>query len=223
MMQQAPAETGATLTGVQRSLTEIRHMIVSAELLPGQKVHQGQIAQKLNLSRIPVREALSTLLAEGVLAYKANTGFTVVNFSGEDLAQVYLMRQLLEKEVLRSIDLSKVDIDELVQLNDDLAACSQEGDTMGQLNANDLFHFSIYNYSPLTMVRKEIERLWSLSSSYRSFYIYDPNSSKRVLHDHAVIIEAIRSQNVDELVRASDTHRRSTEDLVLKRLQQQLS
>lgn len=221
-MEQSSNVIDPAVTGVQRCLDEIRQMIVSAELLPGQKVHQGEVAKKLNLSRIPVREALSTLQAEGVLAYKANTGFTVVRFSGEDLAQVYLMRRLLEKEILTSIDLAQVDTDELISLNNELAACAESGDAIGQLHANHLFHFRLFEYSPLSIVRKEVERLWNMSSAYRSLYIYDPTSSRHVLEDHERILDAIRDGDAEALVRISDEHRSSTEDLVLKRLRPRL-
>ena len=71
--QTSPQATGKArqkATGVARCLAEIRRMIASGELLPGQKMHQAELAAQLDMSRIPVREALSTLQAEGVLVHK---------------------------------------------------------------------------------------------------------------------------------------------------------
>lgn len=210
--------TTTTATGVQRCLTEIRQMIISGELLPGQKVHQGEIASLLNVSRIPVREALSTLQAEGVLTYKANTGFTVARFSGEDLAEIYLMRRLLETELLRSIDLSAVDVDELATLNEKLAGLSSANEPDDFQATNHAFHFRIFEYSPLTLVRQEVNRLWYMSSFYRSLYIQEASSALRVQEDHEHILEAIRRGDHEELVRISDEHRSSTEELVTRRI-----
>jgi DNA-binding GntR family transcriptional regulator len=212
------AKSTPTATGVQRCLTEIRQMIISGELLPGQKVHQGEIAGLLKVSRIPVREALSTLQAEGVLTYKPNTGFTVARFSGEDLSEIYLMRRLLETTLLQSIDLKTVDIDELVVLNERLDSLSSSETPDDYQDTNQEFHFRLFEYSPLKLVRQEVRRLWYMSSFYRSLYIQEADSRLRVHDDHERIIHAIRAQDLEELVHLSDVHRTSTEILVTQRL-----
>ena len=208
----------ATATGVQRCLAEIRQMIISGELLPGQKVHQGEIAAQLNVSRIPVREALSTLQAEGVLDYKPNTGFTVARFSGEDLAEIYLMRRLLETELMHTVDLATVDIDELQRLNDHLKTLSSVTDPDEWQSTNLEFHFLIFDRSPLKLVREEIRRFWYMSSFYRSLYIQEADSRLRVHDDHEQMIAAVRARDVEALIRISDEHRGSTETLVSQRL-----
>lgn len=205
-------------TGVQRCLTQIRQMIISGELLPGQKVHQGEIADLLNVSRIPVREALSTLQAEGVLTYKPNTGFTVARFSGEDLAEIYLMRRLLETELIRSIDLTAVDVGELEALNEKLAGLSSADDPDEYQDTNRAFHFRLFAYSNLHLVREEVKRLWYMSSFYRSLYIQAADSRLRVHDDHVQIIDAIRANDVERLIQISNEHRHSTESLVTQRI-----
>lgn len=211
-------KTAPTATGVQRCLTEIRQMIISGELLPGQKVHQGEIAALLNVSRIPVREALSTLQAEGVLTYKPNTGFTVARFSGEDLSEIYLMRRLLETELLRSIDLGTVDVAELEALNEKLSTLSSATDPDEYQETNLAFHFRLFDHSALKLVRQEVQRLWYMSSFYRSLYIQEADSQLRVHSDHVQIIEAIRANDVEKLIHISDEHRHSTESLVTQRI-----
>lgn len=207
-----------TATGVQRCLAEIRQMIISGELLPGQKVHQGEIAAQLSVSRIPVREALSTLQAEGVLDYKPNTGFTVARFSGEDLAEIYLMRRLLETELMHTVDLSRVDLERLQQLNDRLETLSSHAEPDEWQATNLEFHFLIFDQSPLKLVREEIRRLWYMSSFYRSLYIQEIDSRLRVHDDHEQMIAAVRERDTEALIRISDEHRGSTEQLVSQRL-----
>lgn len=205
-------------TGAQRCLQQIRQMIVSGELLPGQKVHQAELAARLDVSRIPVREALSTLQAEGVLEHKSNTGYTVARFSSEDLAELYLMRRLLETEILASIDLSSVDVAELerIQKQVDGAEPTEEGPEFQE--ANHRFHFRLFEYSPLQRVRQEVERLWYMSDFYRALYIHEPSSRQQVSEDHERILQAVRDQDSAELIRASDEHRSVTEVLVGRRL-----
>jgi DNA-binding GntR family transcriptional regulator len=205
-------------TGAQRCLQQIRQMIVSGELLPGQKVHQAELAERLDVSRIPVREALSTLQAEGVLEHKSNTGYTVTRFSSEDLAELYLMRRLLETELLASIDLGSVDVAELERIQEhvDNAEPSEQGPEF--LEVNYRFHFRLFEYSPLRRVLQEVERLWYLSDFYRALYVHEKSSRQRVSDDHERILQAVRNQDSAELIRASDEHRSSTEVLVASRL-----
>ncbi|MGQ5690694.1 GntR family transcriptional regulator [Rhodococcus erythropolis] len=205
-------------TGAQRCLQQIRQMIVSGELLPGQKVHQSELAERLNVSRIPVREALSTLQAEGVLEHKSNTGYTVARFSSEDLSELYLMRRLLETEILTSIDLGGVDVAELERIQEhvDQAEPSEQGPEFQE--ANREFHFRLFSYSPLQRVLQEVDRLWYMSDFYRALYIHEPSSRRKVSEDHGRILQAVRDQDSAELIRASDEHRSATEDLVVRRL-----
>jgi DNA-binding GntR family transcriptional regulator len=205
-------------TSVTRCLGALRKLILSGTLLPGEKVHQSELAEQLNVSRIPLREALSTLAAEGVLDYKPNTGYRVSRFSSDDLSEIYLMRRLLETEILSTVDLSEVDVDELVELNDELRRTDPAEDQDRYQRLNSRFHFRLFEYSPLRLIRDEVSRLWYMSSFYRSLYLHEVQSSLHVVSDHERIIQAVRAGDVKELVRASDEHRQGTENLVVRRL-----
>ncbi|SFE34986.1 GntR family transcriptional regulator [Blastococcus tunisiensis] len=205
-------------TSVLRCLGAIRKLILSGALLPGEKVHQSELAEQLNVSRIPLREALSTLAAEGVLDYKPNTGYRVSRFSSDDLSEIYLMRRLLETEILRSIDLAEVDVPKLVRLNGELRQTDpdEEQDRFQELNSR--FHFALFEYSPLKLIREEVSRLWYMSSFYRSLYLHEIQSSHDIVVGHEQIIQAVRNRDARELVRTSDEHRLGTENIAVRRL-----
>jgi DNA-binding GntR family transcriptional regulator len=205
-------------TSVTRCLAAIRRLILSGTLLPGEKVHQSELAEQLNVSRIPLREALSTLAAEGVLDYKPNTGYRVARFSSDDLSEIYLMRRLLETEIIRSIDLGEVDVDNLVRLNKAIRETDPAEDQERYQKLNNDFHFSLFEYSPLRLVQDEVSRLWYMSGFYRSLYLHEAQSSLHVISDHERIIQAVRDRDVKDLIRASDEHRQGTENLVIQRL-----
>lgn len=193
-------------------------MILGGQLLPGEKVHQADLAEQLHVSRIPLREALSTLQAEGVLVHKPNTGYRVARFSSDDLSEIYLMRRLLETEMLRSIDLSEVDDDELIRLNDLIKEIDPSDVPDEYQDFNNNFHFTLFAYSPFRLVRDEVSRLWYMSNFYRSIYLHEAATSLQVIADHDRIINAVREADLAELIRASDAHRWRTERLVIPRL-----
>ena len=206
----SPEPTAAPDTSVGRCAGEIRAMILSGKLLPGQKVHQADLAELLNVSRIPVHAALSTLESEGLLVHKPNSGFTVARFSADELSQIYLMRRVLETELLRSLDLTEIDADELERLNGVLDTISPRANLPEYQQTNLRFHFVLFDRSPLTLVHAEVARLWYRSGYYRSLRLHLSEAAPGVHNDHVRIIEAVRANDVEALIRASDLHRGST-------------
>src|ERR1044072_14288 len=81
---------------VARVVDEITRMIVSGELLPGQQIRQEHMAAALGLSRLPVREALRQLAADGLVVHEQHVGFAVTRLSRSGVDQVDLMRRLVE-------------------------------------------------------------------------------------------------------------------------------
>ena len=107
-------------TSVGRCIESIRQLILTGELLPGETIRQARLAEQLGTSRIPVREALTTLQAEGVVTYTPRIGHAVARFNPAEFAQIYLMRRLLETELLATVELPRVDVSRLTSLNDQL-------------------------------------------------------------------------------------------------------
>lgn len=216
-MNVSNAGTGVS-TSVSRSIEAIRQMILSGELLPGEQVRQVQLAERLGTSRIPVREALSTLQSEGVVTYTPHAGYTVARFNSRDLSEIYLMRRVLEAELLRSADLSRADPDELAELNGRLAHVAADEMLTERKNINRRFHFHLFERSPLDLVRAEVSRLWNMSEFYRSLYAYEEETLRRIVAEHDRIIAAVRARDADELVAACDDHRSAAERLLIGRL-----
>lgn len=202
---------------MQRCLQQVRQMILDGELLPGEKVLQAELAERLAVSRIPLREALSTLQAEGILTHRPNTGWTVARFSPGDVAQLYRMRQLLETELLRSLDFEVLDLAALEELNAKVAALVPSGDEAEIERVAHLFHDRVFAASPLHLVREEVERLWYRSSFYRNAFLTTPQSHARVLSDHEEILRALTTRNLDRVVELHDAHREATPDFYATR------
>jgi DNA-binding GntR family transcriptional regulator len=162
----APLTTSTALPGTIASV--LRAAIVQGDLSPGEQIRQAEWAQRLGTSRIPVREALKSLAAEGLLSHDHNRGYFVTRFGPHEMAQVYLMRRLLETALLRS--LSTPTAGQLGALRSLAAAAADTkmGEDFDEWNALEhRFHSELYALSALNLVRDEFERLWWLSNIYR--------------------------------------------------------
>ena len=77
-------------------LTELRRAIVSGQVPPGTAIPLDEVADFFGVSRIPVREALKTLLGEGLLEHLPRLGYTVTRLSDAELAELYVVAGALE-------------------------------------------------------------------------------------------------------------------------------
>src|SRR3954451_18437599 len=90
---------GTYTTGPQ-VLSELRRVIASGQVPPGSPIPLGDVAAFFGVSLIPVREALKTLLGEGLLAHQARLGYTVSALSSAELDEHYVVRGALEAAAL---------------------------------------------------------------------------------------------------------------------------
>jgi DNA-binding GntR family transcriptional regulator len=216
----ASARSLARPSAVEKVMDAVTREVRRGTLPPGQPIRQEDLAARLQVSRSPVREALKALEAEGLLCYQRNVGYEVARLSVDELSEIYLMRRLLERELVLRLPAQPASaIDELRALNDQLAKFAQEGNVFNMMDMNRRFHFAIYEAAGLGMVVREVKRLWDLSDGYRALYLYDGEARSRVVKEHEGIIEAVRSHNLELLSGLMSEHQRASEDRVTMLLQ----
>lgn len=193
-------------------VTEIERMIVTGDLLPGQPVRQELMAERLGVSRLPIREALSRLASQGLVEHRRNVGYAIVRLEQSEFDQIYLMRNVLEREVLASLPIFDDDaLSEIRVLGDRVAEASERADHLEMRLANQDFHFSMFDRSPLGLVVTEIRRLWRLAMPYHAAYLFDAEVRRRVLDEHEAMIDALADHDNERLIALMDEHRRGGE------------
>ncbi|MEV1248658.1 GntR family transcriptional regulator [Nonomuraea sp. NPDC049750] len=208
----ATAVAPAASQAVSRVVDEIKQMIVSGDLLPGQQIRQEHMAAALGVSRLPVREALRQLVADGLVVHEQHVGFAVARLSRSEFDQVYLMRRLLETEVIRS--LSQPAADELAQiaaLAAEVEQAAAEVDLPRMRTLNSRFHFAIFGLSELGLVVGEIRRIWTWALPYHAVYLYDEAGRARILAEHREMVAALGAGDVERLVELMNAHRAGSE------------
>jgi DNA-binding GntR family transcriptional regulator len=204
----ARSESGSGLDLVQKATIALRQMIVRRELSAGEQIRQVELAEKLGLSRSPLREALRSLETEGLVAHVPNRGYFVVRLSADDLRQIYRMRRLLETEVLLSVRRpSAAELDDLRAANEAVEQAAEA--PLGEvLTANRTFHFMIFALSPLDLINREIQRLWHVSEPYRAAYLSASERRTQIAMEHRAMLEALAEYDLAKLVETADEHRR---------------
>jgi DNA-binding GntR family transcriptional regulator len=188
---------------------QIRGLIIDRVFLPGEKVRQVDLAERIGVSRSPLREALRTLEAEGVLAYAINRGYVVSRLDDGDLAQIHRMRSLFEGELLKSLTRPTPEqLEALERTNEELAVAVENRDVAEIVRLNQAFHFAIFTLSPLNQVRREVLRLWQLSDIYSAAWWWrTEEAGPRIIAEHEKILAALRKFDIGALVDLCEAHR----------------
>jgi DNA-binding GntR family transcriptional regulator len=198
-------------TLAERAALALREMVRDGVLLPGQPIRQGAVAEQLGISRVPVREALKGLEADGLVEASPTGGFVVVRLSTDELSQIYLMRRLLETELLRRIDsAAEPDLATLIALNARMAD-QVDNPTRELASLNEQFHFEMFAMSGLRHIVVEVQRLWRKTSPYRLVYSAEHAARARIVAEHDGLIRALRAGDTALLVRLADEHRHTSE------------
>ena len=96
-----PLDTSKTKTRAGENLSarvyhQIKRLILSNEIMPGQKLNHQQLSERLGVSRTPVREALTRLGQEGYVSFLPNRGFTCKEIRLQEAEELYELREALE-------------------------------------------------------------------------------------------------------------------------------
>jgi len=147
----------------------MRDAIIKGELLPGEQVRQQEWAEKAQVSRPPIREALEVLTSEGLLEHSPNRGYFVARISLHEMRQLYLMRRLLEKETAATAAWpSEAKIAELAELADRARAADARPDRAEHMELVEKFLLSVHRLSPDQLIVQAVVDLWARTSVYRA-------------------------------------------------------
>ena len=157
----------ATLT--DQVLKEIREAIRCGKLKPGERLIEMQLAEEMQISRFPIREALRYLEKEGLVETKPFKGSHVAQFTEKDMEELYSLRSSLEELAVRILieNLDEKKIKELETIIQSMQKASLNGN-LDQMISEDLrFHQTICE---LSGHRKLLEIWRTLESQLRGFF-----------------------------------------------------
>jgi DNA-binding GntR family transcriptional regulator len=160
-------ETGHR-TLAEKAFVALHDAIVRGELRPGERLPIEELADVLDMSPMPIREALRRLDAVGLVENVPHRGARVTELSLEDLRDVYEARLALEPLTVQHAA-ERFDRDDAERGQETLAALNKLGDrsTAATWAAHTAFHFSLYEPAGSAWLVRLIRPLWESSERYR--------------------------------------------------------
>ena len=190
----------------------LREEIVERRLEPGDRIRQEEVARRLGVSVIPVREALRVLEGEGQVTYSPRQGYSVARLDLGELAETYRLRELLEAEAVRAA-MPHLDDDTIAAIErhfgevDDALA---RDEIAAAMTANRRAHFALFEASAMPILVRHIRTLWDSTQAYRALYYAE--QAETVAREHRRILAALRRREADRVLALLDAHRRGALD-----------
>ncbi len=176
----------------ESAYAQVRAMISSGELAAGSWLRETTLAERVGVSRTPIREALNRLAAEGLVDISKNKGAQVVSFSPEDIAGLYDVRAGFEPHaVLLAVPrLSDEDVDQLASLAARMEAIVESGD-LDKLSAlNNAFHSMFMDRCGNRHFAIALQTVMRPAVVAHTFRKYSPEALHRSMLHHAELVAA---------------------------------
>ncbi|MGW5253513.1 GntR family transcriptional regulator [Streptomyces sp. NPDC004012] len=195
----------------QRVADYLRAGILSGQLPPGSRIMQEELAAALGSSRLPVREALRIMAAEGLVVLKPNSGARVSKLELVECEDTYKIRERLEPLALAE-SIPHLGASDIARLNEIQDEIEKDDDAERFLTLDRELHLTSYvgcrNGQLTTMIR----RFWNTTQHYRRAYTRIANSADRQLvnAEHRLIVAAITDRDIPDAERFLAAHIRRT-------------
>jgi DNA-binding GntR family transcriptional regulator len=191
------------------ALREIRQLILTGGYQPGAQIAQEQIAVRLGISVIPVREALKSLEGEGQVVFVARRGYFVTKFSREDLVEICSIRSALEGIAVRqgAADLSAKVFQDMAKALTDMRDADAADDVLAFVEADRRFHFALLRPGCGPQLVRLLTWMWDQSDHYRAAYLSHAEHRRSNHDEHAAILRAAEDRTAERIVRLLDAHR----------------
>ncbi|MEV6300876.1 GntR family transcriptional regulator [Actinoplanes sp. NPDC051861] len=198
-------------------LDELRGIILQGEVPPGSAIPVDAVATAFGVSRIPVREALMTLIGEGLVDHRPNGGYRVAMLTAREFGEIYLVREALESAALRAAVAGATEEDDQ-QARSALraldAAIEAEDGGLAYHRESRRFHLSLIEPCRMGRLLHMLGAAWNLTEPLRPMSHLN-GADRELLHsDHAGMLAAFLRRDADGLSLVCAGHHSRLQDFI---------
>ena len=210
-------------TRTQLVVETLREKILSGEIKAGQPLRQAALADELNVSRIPVREALLQLEAEGLVAFEPHKGATATELSASQVDELFELRAMLESELLAS-SLPNISDEMLDQASDILARLNKALDKENAANTwselNSSYHNCLYSGATKPQTQDLVNTLNKNADRYIRMHLLWAGGISKAESEHNDLLRYCKAKDVKNAVAMLKQHILGSRDEIKAFLQE---
>lgn len=184
----------------------LRQDILTQKIKCGTKLTLKVLQERFEVSSTPIREALTRLSEEGLMFYYSNIGVRVLEFTSQDLREIFQFMGDLDALAVRyAADHAKRDT-LTDQLRENLEACKRETDTKKLLQLSDEFHLLFYEYCDNSRLKNSAERMRSQLSVASYQYEQQTDNRSHIYEEHRAIFASFARGEAEEAAAKMKAH-----------------
>ena len=209
-------------SNTQRAVEALRSMIFHGELGPGSDHLEGEIAERLGMSRTPVREAALTLEAQGLVELRPRKGMRVLAVSPQDMADIYdVLTELESLAAAKAAEagFSQNDLASLSTAIDDMDSALESGDRDAWSSADDRFHKELVRLGGNRRIQNIVAMMEDQVRRAKKITLHIRPLPLRSNDDHRALLEAIAAGDGDKARQVHRTHREEARAVLLEILE----
>lgn len=196
-------------TRTQLVVETLREKILNGAIKAGQPLRQAALAEELNVSRIPVREALLQLEAEGLVSFEPHKGATATELSIDQVDELFELRAMLEADLLAASipNLSEEKLDEATKLLDKLNQSlgkENAANTWSELNSN--YHNCLYSGAIRPQTQDLVNTLNKNADRYIRMHLLWAGGISKAESEHNELLSLCKQRNVEKAVALMKQH-----------------
>jgi DNA-binding GntR family transcriptional regulator len=215
-----PLQSRAARASARRHLTKqqyvystLREAIILCELRPGERLVIDELARRLDISIIPVREALRLLESEGLVVNIAHVGSTVAPISRQSIVEVFTILEGLETVSARAAATvaGEEDLASLIEIVTAMDRALEEGLQSRWAELNTRFHLAISGLSGMPMLHEMLQRALDHWDRVRRFFFTNVFTRRAEVaqHEHHQMLQLMMSRDLVKLEEIMRAHNRS--------------
>ena len=201
----------------------LKHAIITGEIPAGERIVETDYAERLHISRTPLREALRKLERDGLVEYVLRRGVVVRAFTMEDVDEIYTIRNALEMLTLPAIieKATPADIASLRARLHEMDKVLESGDIENLAPMARAFHSEITRISGLNRILRVIESQDEFINRFSAMAIRQENRRVQAHEEHYKLVEYIENKDLEHLEKLTKKHIERSKENCLAALAQQ--
>ena len=188
--------------------SRLRKAILSGRMLPGAALVETALAEKMNVSRAPIREAIQILENDGLVETIAYKGKRVKPLTAREVAETYSLREVFEVMAVRLILESGAPLDTLRTHCDEMTAAAEADNFEALVVADEAFHHALIRLADHNLLLTSWKNLYLRIHQIMALRNRDERNLTEVAGNHPPIVQALADGDADRAINLISKHTR---------------
>lgn len=187
----------------------LRSAILSGRLRPGASLVETALAEQMNVSRAPIREAIQILENDGLVETIAYKGKRVKPLTAREVAETYSLREVFEVMAVRRVLDSGVPVDPLREQCEAMTAAASAGDYAALTAADEAFHHTLIRLADHDLLQASWKNLYLRIHQIMALRNRDEHNLSQIASNHPPIVQALQDRDAERAIDLISDHTRA--------------